>query len=720
MPATPSELTSLDFFEIKESIKSYLRTRPEFTDYDFEGSTASYLIDILAYNTHYAAFLANMSMNEAFLESATVRDNIVRIAKQINYTPRSIKASKACVRVSAQTQLLPGGSAYPDSVTIKAGDVFISQVDGEAYTYAIMKDTQVAVDQNTGIASFEKLVIYQGNLLTFNYTVDDTKKQEYVIPADGVDTELLVVAVKPNEQSAEIDEYSLSRNVTALDSTSRVYFLEETEDIRYKVVFGDGVLGRKLIDNEFIVLTYIATDGPTANGATKFNFIGRAIDNTGRPILPSSMSLATIDGSQAGEDRESALSVKFRAPRAFSTQNRAVTENDYAHIVKDIFPQAAAVTAYGGEKLSPPEYGKVFIAVRSKSGVNLNTTTKKRIQNQLLDYSMASIQPIVVDPRIYYLSPKVYPSYDGNKTSRSSNELASEILKSIDKFNSQNRDDRFGGRLEMSKFNAVIDSSDNAIAGTTSQMTIGQNLDQFTFGNIFTQCLDFNNPIVDPGDYGGPGGNGDGDGTGGDGGDGSGGNCNPKFSSVKTGSYYATGYTEDVADQIAAGEAAGSLVQTAGEQAGFASALEEAIFSSDEITTSTLVPVNIRDDGNGGLIMVTNRNEKEVVLNQSVGTVDYDTGKVCVGPLNIADTPDGNTRVPVVVLPDGNGLTIPPGVDPTIFNPEVYPIDFVTNPSDIPNFDPFNFAGWNYGGGNINTINYPIDAFEYPDIDSCF
>jgi hypothetical protein len=720
MPATPSELTSLDFFEIKESIKSYLRTRPEFTDYDFEGSTASYLIDILAYNTHYAAFLANMSMNEAFLESATVRDNIVRIAKQINYTPRSIKASKACVRVSAQTQLLPGGSAYPDSVTIKAGDVFISQVDGEAYTYAIMKDTQVAVDQNTGIASFEKLVIYQGNLLTFNYTVDDTKKQEYVIPADGVDTELLVVAVKPNEQSAEIDEYSLSRNVTALDSTSRVYFLEETEDIRYKVVFGDGVLGRKLIDNEFIVLTYIATDGPSANGATKFNFIGRAIDNTGRPILPSSMSLATIDGSQAGEDRESALSVKFRAPRAFSTQNRAVTENDYAHIVKDIFPQAAAVTAYGGEKLSPPEYGKVFIAVRSKSGVNLNTTTKKRIQNQLLDYSMASIQPIVVDPRIYYLSPKVYPSYDGNKTSRSSNELASEILKSIDKFNSQNRDDRFGGRLEMSKFNAVIDSSDNAIAGTTSQMTIGQNLDQFTFGNIFTQCLDFNNPIVDPGDYGGPGGNGDGDGTGGDGGDGSGGNCNPKFSSVKTGSFYATGYTEDVADQIAAGEAAGSLVQTAGEQAGFASALEEAIFSSDEITTSTLVPVNIRDDGNGGLIMVTNRNEKEVVLNQSVGTVDYDTGKVCVGPLNIADTPDGNTRVPVVVLPDGNGLTIPPGVDPTIFNPEVYPIDFVTNPSDIPNFDPFNFAGWNYGGGNINTINYPIDAFEYPDIDSCF
>jgi len=717
MPATPSELTSLDFFEIKESIKSYLRTRPEFTDYDFEGSTASYLIDILAYNTHYAAFIANMSMNEAFLESATVRDNIVRIAKQLNYTPRSIKASKACVRITAQAQLLPGGSAYPDSITIKKGDVFVTQVNQETFTYAVMKDTQAAVDQNTGLATFSKLIIYQGNLLSFNYIVDDTKKQEYIIPADGVDTELLTVSVKPNEQSAEIDEYSLSRNVTSLDSTSRVYFLEETEDLRYKVIFGDGVLGRKLIDNEFIVLDYIATDGDAANGATKFSFIGRAIDNIGRPILPSAMSLATIDGSQSGEARESALSVKFRAPRAFSTQNRAVTENDYAHIVKDIYPQAAAVTAYGGEKLSPPEYGKVFIAVRSKSGVNLNTTTKKRIQNQLLDYSMASIQPIVVDPKIYYLAPKVYPSFDGNKTSRSANELASEILKSIDKFNTQNRDDRFGGRLEMSKFNSMIDSSDNAIAGTTSQMSIGQNLDEFTFGNVFTQCLDFNNPITNPNDFGGgsPGGSGGDPNGGGTGGNGDG-SCNPKFSSVKTGAFYATGYTEQVADQIAAGEAAGSL-NTSG---GATSDLEEAVFSSAESTTATLVPVNIRDDGLGNLIMVTNRNEKEVILNQSVGTVDYGTGKVCVGPLNIADTPDGRTRVPVVVLPSGDGLTIPPGVDPTLFNPEVYPIDFVTNPSDIAGFDPFNFAGWNYGGGNINTINYPIDAFEYPDIDSCF
>ena len=699
MPATPSNLTSLDFFEIKESIKSYLRTRPEFSDYDFEGSSASYLIDTLAYNTYYSAFTANMSMNEAFLESATVRDNVVRIAKQINYTPRSIKAAKACVRITAQAAVLPGAQSYPDSITIKKGDVFISEINGETFTYALTRDTQATVDQTTGLATFSQLIIYQGNFVTFNYTVDDTAKANYVIPAEGVDTELLTVSVKPNEQSAEIDEYSLSSNVTALTATSRVYFLEETEDLRYKVIFGDGVLGRKLIDNEFIVLEYITTDGPKANGANKFSFIGQAVDVTGRAVLPSQMSLATIDSSQSGEERESALSVKFRAPRAFSTQNRAVTENDYAHIVQDIYPQAAAVTAYGGEKLSPPEYGKVFIAVRSKSGVNLNTTTKKRIQNQLLAYSMASIQPIVVDPRIFYLSPKIYPSFDGNSTTRSANELASAILKSVDKFNSQNRDDRFGGRLEMSKFNSMIDSADNAIAGTTTQMSIGQNLDQFTFGNVFTQCLDFGNVLTDPSSLGG-----------GDGAD-----CDPKFSSVKSGSFYATGYTEEVADLIAAGEAAGSL--TTQQQS---SGLEAAVFNGTLVESSTLVPVNLRDDGKGNLLMVTNRNEKEVILSSSVGTVDYATGKVCAGPLNIADTPDSTTRVPIVVLPDGDGLTIPPGVDPTLFDPKVYPVDYITNPSNVSGFDPYNFGGWNYGGGTINTINYPIDAFTYPEIDSCF
>lgn len=754
MAALPSELTSLDFFEIKESIRSYLRTRKEFTDYDFEGSAASYLIDILAYNTYYASFTANMSMNESFLESATVRDNIVRIAKQIGYTPRSKKAARACITMDMQASLLPGDLNYPTTITIKKGDVFVATVDGESYVFATLDDVEESVDASTGIATFSKLLIYQGNLLNYSFTVDDTRKPEYVIPSENVDTARMKVMVRPNEQSVEVDEYSLSDNVTALTPTSRTYFLEETEDLRFKITFGDGVLGRKLIDNEFITVEYLDTDGSEANGAKKFGFIGRAIDSSGRPVLPQAITMKTIETSADGAERESALSIKYRAPKGFSVQNRAVTETDYAYLVSELYPSAASVTAYGGEKLSPPEYGKVYIAIRTKSGVNLNTTTKQKIKNQLLDYSMASIQPVIVDPTIFYISPTVYPNFNGNQTNRSSNELASAILKSVDQFNAQNRDNRFGGRLEPSKFNAMVDSADNAISGTTTQMTIGQNLDKFTFGNQFSQCLDFSNPIVNPNDFGGngggggtggdgdgtggdgdgTGGDGDGGGTGGDGGNGgnggSGGNggdsaCKPKFSSVKSGTFYATGYTEEVADLIAAGEAAGSLLEGTTVSnpdviAGGNTTLENILVNTAAQSTATLVPVNLRDDGLGNMMMVTNRNEKEVILNDAVGTVDYNKGIVCVGPLDVADTPDGTTRIPVVVLPSGGSIIIPAGVDPTLFNPRVFPRDTNVNPGAANAFDPFNFNGWNYGGSNINTISYPAGNFTYPELDSCF
>ncbi len=783
MAALPSELTSLDFFEIKESIRSYLRTRKEFTDYDFEGSASSYLIDILAYNTYYASFTANMSMNEAFLESATVRDNIVRIAKQIGYTPRSKKGSRACIGMTTKATLLPGDQSFPSTVTIKKGDAFVAKVDGDSYIFSLLSDVEASVDQSTGLATFNKMLVYQGNLLQYSFTVDDTKKAEYVIPSEDVDTERMKVFVRPNEQSVEVDEYSLANNVTTLESTSRNYFLEETEDLRYKITFGDGVLGRKLIDNEYITVQYLDTDGEQANGAKKFGFIGRASDSVGRPILPQAIELTTIETSADGQARENALTVKYRAPKSFSVQNRAVTEGDYAYLVSELYPQAASVTAYGGEKLNPPQYGKVYVAVRTKSGVNLNNTTKKRIKNQLLDYSMASIQPEIVDPRIFYISPTIHLAYNGNNTPRSSNELAAQVLRSVDRFNSQERDSRFSGRLEPSKFNAMVDSSDSAISGTTTQMTMGQNLDQFTFGNQFSQCLDFNNPITNPNDYGGgggdPGGSGGGDGTpcsttadcppgqvcidgrcqddpngggtpcsttadcpegqicvngtcqpdpnyrGGDGdpGGGDGGSCKPKFAAVKSGTFYATGYTEEVADLIGAGEAAGSLITgttVSNPVAGGNTNLEEVVANSQIAQTATLVPVNIRDDGLGNLMMVTNRNEKEVVLNDLVGTVDYENGIVCVGPINVGDTPDGTNRIPVVVLPSTGPITIPPGVDPTIFDPKVFPRDINTNPGAVDAFDPFSFGGWNYGGSNINTITYPTGTFSYPELDSCF
>tara|TARA_B100001996_G_scaffold40038_1_gene29279 strand:- start:1082 stop:3181 length:2100 start_codon:yes stop_codon:yes gene_type:complete len=699
MSAIPSQLTSLDFFEIKESIRSYLRTRKEFTDYDFEGSSASYLIDILAYNTYYTAFNANMALNEAFLETATVRDNIVRIAKQLNYTPRSIKAPRACIKLLAQTSIGLNGTSFPEFATLKKGDVFVADNDFDSYTFALTQDIQVPVDSGTGLATFESVLVYQGNLLTYNYTVDYTQRQDYIIPDENVDTGLLTVDISPTEQSAETDTYSPATNVTNADGTSRIYYLEETDDMRYRLVFGDGSIGRKLIDGEYIRVSYVSTDGVEANGAKGFNFIGTVLDSDQRVISPNSISLTTKDAAQDGEDRETSLSVKFRAPRAYATQNRAVTENDFEHIVSEIYPQAASVTAFGGEKLNPPIYGKVYVAIRPKTGNKLNATTKQKIKKDLLKYSIASIEPVIIDPTIFYVLPKSYVYYNGNDTSLTGAQLGTKILQGIDAFNKNGATNRFGNRIDGSKFGAMVDSSDPAISGNVTQMTLGQNLDQFTFGQVFTQCLDFGNPLYDPNAYSGSPDDGDDDGTGG--------KCKPSFSVVKSGTFYATGYTEDLVNLTLSDGTTTAQVATPG--------------ISTLTTNQVLVPVNIRDDGRGNLIMVTTRDETELTLNPSVGSVNYGTGQVCVGPVAIQGTPDDTTRLPIQVLPAGGSIAVPPGVDPTIFNPQVNPIDYTINDVSIPTFDPNNFNGYNYGDTTgINIIDYPTDTFTYPVSESCF
>ena len=706
MSAIPSQLTSLDFFEIKESIRSYLRTRKEFSDYDFEGSSASYLIDILAYNTYYTAFNANMALNEAFLETATVRDNIVRIAKQLNYTPRSVKAPRACVKMIAQTTTSLNGTTFPEFATLKKGDVFVADNDNASYTFALTQDIKVAVDSATGQAVFDNVLVYQGNLLTYNYTVDYTKKQDYVIPDENVDTGLLTVDISPTAQSSETDTYSPATNVTNSDSTTRIYYLEETDDMRYRLVFGDGSIGRRLIDGEYITITYVSTDGVEANGAKGFDFIGNVIDSDLRVISPNSITLTTKDSAQDGEDRETPLSVKFRAPRAYATQNRAVTENDYEHIVSEIYPQAASVTAFGGEKLSPPIYGKVYVAIRPKTGNKLNETTKQKIKNDLKKYSVASIEPVIIDPTSYYIIPKSYVCYNGNDTGLTGSQLGTKVLQGIDQFNKNGQTNRFGGRIDGSKFGSMVDQADTSISGNVTQMTLGQNLDKFTFGSVFTQCLDFGNPLYDPSNYSGtPSGDG-GDGDDGSG-DGDGNKCKPTFSVVKSGTFYATGYTEDLVNLTLTDGATSAAIASPG--------------LSTNQTNQVLVPVNIRDDGQGNLLLVTTRDETELTLNPSVGSVDYATGQVCVGPVAIQGTPDDTTRLPIQVLPAGGSITIPPGVDPTIFNPAVNPIDYTINDIAIPTFDPNNFNGYNFGDvTGINIIDYPTDTFTYPVSESCF
>ena len=696
MTAIPSNLTSLDFTEIKDSIKSYLRTRNEFSDYDFEGSAASYLLDVLAYNTYYAAFNANMAMNEAFLESATIRDNVVKIAKQLNYTPRSIKASKACINFAVQTQYIGSSTIYPSTATITAGDVFVSAVDGISYIFTLPKDITVSVNQSTGIASFAKTVIYQGNLLSYTYTVTDVKKRGYEIPVDSIDTDLLTVSISPNSQSEEIDTYNLVTNIVNVDGTTRGYFLEETDDLRYKVIFGDGIICRELIAGEVIRLSYVRTDGPDANGCKKFNFIGQVIDNLNRTIPAANISVATVDASQDGEVGEDIISIKYNAPRAFASQNRAVTETDYEYITKKVYPQARSVVAYGGERVYPPVYGKVFIAIRTQSGAALNETTKKKIKNDLLKFSMAAIEPVIIDPISLYIRPKTWVFFDGSKTNLSNNELASRVLGSIDQYNNQGIANRFNGRINQSSYQTMIDNSLEAIAGNVTQMTLGMNITGFPFGSTFTQCIDFNNEILNPSDI-----------SGGNTNDGTGGTCQPKFSSVKSGTFYSTGYSENLLD----------LALQSQQLTGNAIISTSSFIEND---TSALLAVNVRDDGRGKLILVTKLDEKEVILKTNVGSVNYKTGQVCLGPVNVASTPDGTDRIPITVIPASGNINIGTGVDPSIFNPQVIAIDYTIDGTTVPVFDPFDFSPINFDGTQINIIDYPTTVFEYPEFDACF
>ena len=354
----PNNLTALDFEDIKSSIKSYLRTRTEFTDYDFDGSALSYLIDTLAYNSYYSAFNANMALNEVFLPSSTIRDNVVNIAKLLNYVPRSITASKACVKLDVQTSLVNG--SYPSSITLKKGPV----CTGGNYIWNILSDITVTVNTTTGLATFDNLLIYEGSLVNFSYTVSTFAKQIYTVPSADADISTLLVSVKANESSTTADVYNLVETVTGLSATDRVYFLAEGEDMRYELRFGDDSLGRSLTDGEVISLEYLTTSGEEANGVSSFSFIGRATDSLSSSYGPASVVLTTKDKSQLGSAAETIESIKFNAPRYYSSQYRAVTAQDYATITKKVYPNADTVVAYGGDSLNPPVYGKVYIVVK--------------------------------------------------------------------------------------------------------------------------------------------------------------------------------------------------------------------------------------------------------------------------------------------------------------------------------------------------------------------
>ena len=452
MPFT--KFTNLDFDQIKTSIKDYLRANSTFTDFDFEGSNFSVLIDTLAYNTYITSFNSNMVVNESFLDSATVRENVVSLARNIGYVPRSRTAAKAQISFNIPTTATP-------TLTLQKGLVCIGSVDNTSYTFSIPDN--ISSNVVDGAASFNNINIYQGTFLTKQFTVDGSLDQRFILNNSFIDTSTISVYVKGINDSGLGVEYSSVDNILNVDSSSRIYLLQEVQDEKYELLFGDGLIGKKLENNSVITVNYIVTDGEDGNGASSFSFAGSTSPNS----ETGSVSVITNQSSQNGSEIESIDSVKYFAPRIYSSQYRAVTSRDYEAIIKKIYPDTESVAVIGGEELDPPEFGTVSISIKPKNGTFVSDFNKEQIKNKLKQYSISGINQKIIDLKILYveIDSSIYYNYAQVSAVES---LKTKIINSLTEYSDSVDLNSFGGRFKYSKVLQIIDNTDIAI---TSNIT---------------------------------------------------------------------------------------------------------------------------------------------------------------------------------------------------------------------------------------------------------
>ena len=617
--STPNNLTALDFNDIKASIKSYLRTRKEFTDYEFDGATLNYLVDVLSYNTYYSSFNANMAMNEAFLPSSTVRDNVVNIAKLLNYVPRSIQASQGTVNLTVQT--IQSSGSYPSTVTLKKGAV----ATGGNYIWNVLADTTAEVNATTGIATFSNLVLKEGSIVTFQYVVNTFATQNYKVPSEDADINTLSVRVKANESSTTSDLYNLVDTITGLTASTRVYFLSEGEDMRYEVKFGDDSVGRALKDGEVVMFEYLVTSGEQANDVDRFSYTGRMTDTLGQSYAPASVSLTKVARSQNGTAAETIESIKYNAPRFYSSQYRAVTAGDYAILTKKVYPNADAVVAYGGDSLNPPVYGKVYVAVKTATGATLNDATKKSIAADLRKYAMASIDPVIIDPENLYIYTKVFVLYDTGSSSDTST-IKTNVQTAISQWATQTQINNFNSTFRSQAYEKAITLSNNAITDVSLQVTL----------------LRYIVPVSNQ----------------------------TNTYTISTGSALYNSAPSKTSLSI---DGAKEPILLSGQ---FRSADRPGVDQQFE------------DDGYGNLRTFYNTGTRKVYTNTSAGTVNYDTGEIAFGPISVIGTGTNiaTTGVTITDSTTGAGSVSDPAALPTALS---LPIQFIpANSSTIPASTP--------------------------------
>ena len=463
-----NQVNALEFNEIKAQIKSYLRSQDQFSDYDFEGSSLTVLLDILAYNTYYTAVNANLAVNEGFLETAVLRENVVKLARMIGYTPKSARSAQCTVDISVQT-VVP----YPKTVTINRGLVLnFTGLDNNNFVFSLGTDTTQSVDSTSGIATFTGLTLFEGVFLTDTFVKDINQRQRFILTNKNADTTSMRVEVTSGTVT---ERYLQATDITKIDSTSKVFFLEESEYEIPEILFGDGKVGKDLLNGDVISVSYSTSSGTGANGLKVFENIGTFRDNLGNSITSGITTTATSfpDGGARAESTEA---IKFSAPKFYSAFGRAVSTRDYEAILPQIYPNIGSISCYSGEEAEPPEYGKVFLAIKPKNADKLSLSEKNVILKKLREYSVAAIQPTIIDPSILYIDINSFVYFNPNITRNVASQVKNSVLAALTVLNSSGEFNKFGGKFKYSRLQSIIDGSEVSITSNITRLKMRKNV----------------------------------------------------------------------------------------------------------------------------------------------------------------------------------------------------------------------------------------------------
>jgi hypothetical protein len=481
MASNKLEVSELDFDLIKSNLKTFLQNQSEFQDYNFEGSGFSILLDLLAYNTHYLGFNANMLANEMYLDSADIRKNIVSLAKMLGYTPTSPKAPTASIDILVN-------NASGTSITMAKGTTFTTTVDGT--TYQFLTNAAHTITPSSGVYNFSSIPIYEGTLVTYKYTVNTSDPdQRFIIPNNRVDTSTLKVQIQNSASDTTTATYTKASGFTSLDNTSKVYFLQEGEEGKFEVYFGDDVIGKSLDDGNIVILEYIVTNKTEANGASSFTLSGSVGGFT-------DVTITTVSSAQGGAEPQTKESIRFNAPLQYARQDRAVTTSDYETLVQELYPNAQSVSAWGGEDDETPVYGVVKIAIKAASGSTLTNATKESIKTQLQKYNVASVRPEIVDPETTSIILTSNVKYDERATTKTADTLKSEITTAITNYNTSTLQ-KFDSIFRHSKVTGLIDDTDTSILSNVTSLLIRKTFTP-TISSSTRYDIYFRNGIFNP------------------------------------------------------------------------------------------------------------------------------------------------------------------------------------------------------------------------------